>query len=128
MSLTLDGLTGSIQEMLRAKHEVSAYHMMFAVNVFAAVYLSVAVVVSGEIWRAATFIHKHPEVLISIALFGLCSAVGQVTLGNCKSIVSLEQSNKSQIATCIFSAYEPHSSEFEVHKKALLCVLCHGGR
>lgn len=80
MSLVLDGLTGSIQEKLRSTHEVSAHHMMYAVNVFSAVYLMVAVLVSGEHTRVATFIQNHPQVLLNIAIFSVSSAIGQVTL------------------------------------------------
>lgn len=78
MSLILDGLTGTLQDMLRSAHSVSAHHMMFAVNAFAAIYLSVAVVVSGELTAVIGFIQRHPEVLLNIAIFSLSSAMGQV--------------------------------------------------
>ena len=39
LSLTLDGVTGAIQERLRQSYDASAYHMMFAVNVYACFYL-----------------------------------------------------------------------------------------
>lgn len=78
ISLTLDGLTGTIQEKLRSIHEVSAHHMMYAVNTFSAVYLIVAVVVTGELSEVLAFIQRHPEVLLNIAVFSVSSAIGQV--------------------------------------------------
>ena len=40
LSLTFDGMTGAVQERLRSKFDVQALHMMYAVNVYAAIYLS----------------------------------------------------------------------------------------
>ena len=40
LSLTLDGVTGAIQERLRQNYSTSAYHMMFSVNVYASLYLT----------------------------------------------------------------------------------------
>lgn len=77
-SLLLDGLTGLIQDSLRSTHSVSAYHMMYAVNAFSAVYLVVSVVVSGELWKVTGFIQRHPSVLLNIAVFSISSAIGQV--------------------------------------------------
>ena len=79
VSLTLDGLTGTVQDRLRATHSASAHHMMYAVNTFSAIYLSVCVIATGELWRVIAFIQQHPNVLLDIAAFSLASAVGQVT-------------------------------------------------
>ena len=38
-----DGLTGVFQDKLKAKHSVHSLHMMFAVNVYAAVYVAIGV-------------------------------------------------------------------------------------
>ena len=78
MSLLLDGLTGILQDRLRSDHSVIAHHMMYAVNVFAAVYLSVGVVVTGELWRVMAFIQRHPTVIFNISVFTVSSAIGQV--------------------------------------------------
>lgn len=79
VSLVLDGMTGILQDKLRSHHNVVAHHMMYAVNVFAAVYLSVGVVVTGELWRVMAFIQRHPTVLFNIAVFTFSSAIGQVS-------------------------------------------------
>lgn len=77
LSLLLDGLTGILQDKLRASYDISAYHMMYAVNVFSAVYLSAAVILSGELWRVTAFIQTHPTVLLNIGAFSVASAIGQ---------------------------------------------------
>jgi UDP-galactose transporter B1 len=78
LSLTLDGVTGAIQERLRQSYDASAYHMMFAVNVYACFYLGAACLLSGEGLEAVGFIVRHPEVSLSLVAFSLTSAVGQL--------------------------------------------------
>jgi UDP-galactose transporter B1 len=80
LSLTLDGVTGAIQERLRQSYDASAYHMMFAVNVYACFYLGAACLLSGEGLEAVGFIVRHPEVSLSLVAFSLTSAVGQVSM------------------------------------------------
>ena len=53
--------------------------MMYAVNVFASMYLAMAVFFSGEAVQAIYFVQEHPEVIFYIMLFGLTSAIGQVS-------------------------------------------------
>ena len=52
--------------------------MMYAVNVFASVYLAASVILSGELWRVTEFIQHHPSILLNIAAFSIASAIGQV--------------------------------------------------
>ncbi len=52
--------------------------MMYAVNVYSAGYLGVAMFLSGEGAAAAGFVQRHPHVIPRILLFGVASAVGQV--------------------------------------------------
>lgn len=58
---------------------MTAHHMMYAVNAFSAVYLTVAVVATGELGRVATFVQNHPQILYNIGIFSLSSAIGQVS-------------------------------------------------
>ena len=62
---------------------MSAHHMMYAVNVFSAIYLMVAVVAVGELERVTAYIHNHPTILFSIAIFSISSAIGQVSTVQC---------------------------------------------
>ena len=90
-------MTGAIQERLKQNHDASAYHMMFAVNVYSSFYLAAGqfthtiyhagiiapptvCILSGEGQEAVGFIYRHPDVLPNLFLFSLTSAVGQVTL------------------------------------------------
>jgi len=77
LSLTFDGLTGVFQDKLKAKHSVHALYMMYAVNVYAAVYLAIGLVVTGEGVEAVGFVQRHPTVLFNILVFGIASAIGQ---------------------------------------------------
>ena len=73
-----DGLTGVFQDRLKVKHDVKAHHMMYAVNVYSAVYLGVAMFLSGEGVEAVGFIQRHPHVLLWMLAFAVASAIGQV--------------------------------------------------
>ncbi len=53
--------------------------MMYAVNVYAAMYLGVAMFLSGEGAEAVAFIQRHPYVIYRMLLFGATSAIGQVS-------------------------------------------------
>lgn len=39
MSLTLDGLTGAVQDKMRAESHTSAHNMMFFMNIFSLLWL-----------------------------------------------------------------------------------------
>ncbi len=73
----MDGLSAALQEKLRDK-SIGPFHMMYAVNIFSAIYLAVTAIVTGEIVQVALFIQRHPTVLVNIAAFSISSAVGQV--------------------------------------------------
>ncbi len=53
--------------------------MMYAVNVYAAMYLGVAMFLSGEGVEAVAFMQRHPHVIPRMLLFGATSAIGQVS-------------------------------------------------
>lgn len=77
-SLVLDGITAALQERLRVSHEVtSPYKMMFAVNLFSALYLCFYLLITGEGWEGTQFVHRHPSVIIHLLAFSIASALGQ---------------------------------------------------
>lgn len=80
ISLFFDGLTGVFQDKLKAKHDITAHHMMYAVNVYSVLFLAVGMFLSGEGRDAAEFVQRHPHVILNILAFSLASAVGQVGL------------------------------------------------
>lgn len=41
VSLTLDGLTGAVQDRMRSEHKTGAYHMMFSINIWSVLWLAI---------------------------------------------------------------------------------------
>lgn len=80
LSLTCDGLTGAAQERMKAEYSTKSGHMMMAMNKWSIAYLGVGLAATGEIWQFAAFVGRHPSVLGQLALFSVCSALGQVTI------------------------------------------------
>lgn len=78
LSLSMDGVTGAIQERMKTEHATKSGHMMYYVNLFSTVYLLVATLFTGELLRFYEFIERHPNLINDIALFSSLSAVGQL--------------------------------------------------
>ena len=76
--MIFDGLTGGIQDKIRDKHKVQAYHMMFAMNIWSCLWSTVAVFVTGEIYGFISFLQTYPSVISNLILLGLTGAIGQV--------------------------------------------------
>ncbi|XP_059490927.1 solute carrier family 35 member B1 homolog [Neocloeon triangulifer] len=77
LSLTMDGLTGAIQERMRAEHQSKSGHMMLNMNFWSCAFLSVAVLMSGEIWDFIAFVGRHPDIIWQLSTFALANALGQ---------------------------------------------------
>ncbi|XP_068244159.1 solute carrier family 35 member B1 [Palaemon carinicauda] len=77
LSLTMDGLTGAVQERMIAESKTKSGHMMLNMNLFSIAYLAVALLVTGELFTFAAFVQRFPEVLSKMMLFSICSAFGQ---------------------------------------------------
>lgn len=77
LSLTMDGLTGAVQERMKAEYQSKSGHMMFKINLWSTFYLSIATVASGELIKFYHFIQRHPNLVGDIALFSILSAIGQ---------------------------------------------------
>lgn len=78
LSLSMDGLTGAIQERMRSAHSPSAQHMMVAMNGWSTLILLVGVVLTGEIFEFITFAGRFPHVLIQLASLAITGALGQL--------------------------------------------------
>jgi len=76
-SLALDGLTGPFQDELIHTYKPSSPHLMFYSNLWASVVMFLVVTTIGDLSPAIDFCLRNPEVLRDIALFSLCSALGQ---------------------------------------------------
>jgi len=78
LSLSMDGLTGAIQERMRAASKPSAQHMMLAMNYWSTIILGVTLVVTGEGKEFLSFSFKYPELYGHIATLALAGAIGQL--------------------------------------------------
>ncbi|XP_053639218.2 solute carrier family 35 member B1 [Cherax quadricarinatus] len=77
LSLTMDGLTGAVQERMIAESKTKSGHMMLNMNLFSIGYLAIALLVTGEIFTFVSFAQRYPEVLAKMLIFSICSALGQ---------------------------------------------------
>lgn len=78
LSLSMDGLTGAIQERMRAASKPSAQHMMLAMNYWSTLILGVALLVTGEGKSFLEFSFKYPELHLHLAALALAGAIGQL--------------------------------------------------
>lgn len=78
-SLTMDGVTGPLQERLIARHAPSTHQLMFWQNTASVVWLAVGLVVSGEGLMAVRFCVRHLDgpLVGNMLKFALVSAAGQ---------------------------------------------------
>lgn len=78
LSLAMDGLTGAIQERMRAAHSPTAQHMMLAMNGWSTAIVAVAIIVTGELFEFIAFASRYPYVLVNLALLAITGALGQL--------------------------------------------------
>ncbi|XP_071520565.1 solute carrier family 35 member B1 [Panulirus ornatus] len=77
LSLTMDGLTGAVQERMIAESKTKSGHMMLNMNLFSIGYLAIALLVTGELFSFAAFVQRYPDVITKMLIFSICSALGQ---------------------------------------------------
>ncbi|XP_053695272.1 solute carrier family 35 member B1 homolog [Sabethes cyaneus] len=78
MSLTMDGLTGAVQERMRQHSSPSAQHMMLAMNGWSALVVTPGLLISGEGKQFLEFAIKYPQMLVHLASLSLAGALGQL--------------------------------------------------
>lgn len=78
LSLTMDGITGAIQERMKSEHQTKSGHMMYKINLWSTFYLLGSTLATGEIFRFYEFIQRHPNLTSDIILFSSLSAIGQL--------------------------------------------------
>lgn len=78
LSLSMDGLTGAVQERMKSDHQTKSGHMMYKMNLWSTFYLLLATVATGELGRFYEFIGRHPSIIYDICLFSSLSAIGQL--------------------------------------------------
>lgn len=77
LSLSMDGLTGAIQERMRAASAPSAQHMMLSMNAWSTIFVGVGIVASGELFDFFYFASKYPYVWYQLGMLAMTGALGQ---------------------------------------------------
>ncbi|CAG9858958.1 unnamed protein product [Phyllotreta striolata] len=80
LSLIMDGLTGAVQERIRAESKPTGIQMMVVANAWCTLFLGITLLISSEYIYFYAFAVKYPSVLTNLFLLGLTSAVGQLFL------------------------------------------------
>lgn len=78
LSLTMDGVTGAIQERMRAEYKTKSLHMMSSVNKWSVAFLGIAIAYTGEIIDFIQFVQRHPGIIWQLVSFSVASAQGQL--------------------------------------------------
>ncbi|XP_055375224.1 solute carrier family 35 member B1 homolog [Condylostylus longicornis] len=78
MSLSMDGMTGAVQERMRASSAPSGQQMMLAMNWWSALILGAALIFTGEGKDFAAFAVRHPNMLVHLGTLALAGALGQL--------------------------------------------------
>lgn len=78
LSLTMDGITGAIQERMRTDYKTKSLHMMSSVNKWSVAFLGIVIAYTGEIVDFVQFIQRHPSILWELLSFSVASAQGQM--------------------------------------------------
>lgn len=78
LSLSMDGLTGAIQDRMRASSRPSAQQMMLAMNGWSTLILGVALITTGELSEFIGFTSKYPYIILNLVLLAFTGALGQL--------------------------------------------------
>ncbi|XP_022203580.1 solute carrier family 35 member B1 homolog [Nilaparvata lugens] len=78
LSLIMDGLTGAIQERMRAEYKTKSLHMMSSMNKWSVIFLGVCIIYTGELMEFISFVSRHQSVIWELITFSIASAQGQM--------------------------------------------------
>ncbi|CAH0558063.1 unnamed protein product [Brassicogethes aeneus] len=78
LSLTMDGLTGAVQERMRAETKPTGLQMMKTSNAWSVGYLAAAILLTGEIFKFIEFASRYPYIIYNLILLGFTSAIGSM--------------------------------------------------
>ncbi|XP_029841369.3 solute carrier family 35 member B1 isoform X1 [Ixodes scapularis] len=80
LSLSLDGITGAVQERMKSEYQTKSGHMMLMMNFWATVCLVFAQLFTQEMWAFVAFLQRYPSLFLNILLFALTGALGQTLI------------------------------------------------
>lgn len=89
LSLSMDGLTGAIQDRMRASSQPSAQQMMLAMNGWSSIMSAVAILCTGELMQFIDFTSKYPFVWLNLCVLALTGAFGQLFIFMMVSLVNV---------------------------------------
>lgn len=78
LSLSMDGLTGAIQDRMRAASSPSGQQMMLAMNGWSSIIVAPLLLITGEGREFINFAYQYPTMLTHLALLALAGALGQL--------------------------------------------------
>ncbi|KAG4080254.1 hypothetical protein HA402_010746 [Bradysia odoriphaga] len=78
LSLSMDGLTGAIQDRMRAASAPSGKQMMLGMNGWSTIMTGVAALGTGEFMEFIAFAGKYPHLWINLGMLALTGALGQL--------------------------------------------------
>jgi solute carrier family 35 (adenosine 3'-phospho 5'-phosphosulfate transporter), member B2 len=77
--LFFDSFTGQWQtRMFQINKALSPIQMMLIMNAFSAVFSFITLVHQEKLTPALTFVYTHPEMIVHLVIFCICSTVGQL--------------------------------------------------
>ncbi|XP_071447527.1 solute carrier family 35 member B1 homolog [Hetaerina americana] len=76
-SLAMDGLTGAVQDRMKAEHETRSWNMLLCVNKWSCLFVGAAVIFTGEAVTFSAFVGRHPSVAWHLASLAIAGAFGQ---------------------------------------------------
>lgn len=78
LSLSMDGLTGAIQDRMRAASAPSGKQMMLGMNGWSTIMLTIPLIATGEFMEFVAFAAKYPYLWMNLGLLALTGALGQL--------------------------------------------------
>lgn len=78
LSLSMDGLTGAVQERMRSSTSPTGQQMMMAMNFWSSLILGLLMIVTGEGKDFLNFAKHHSQLWGHLAMLALCGAIGQL--------------------------------------------------
>nr|XP_023025493.1 solute carrier family 35 member B1 homolog [Leptinotarsa decemlineata] len=80
LSLLMDGLTGAIQDRIRAESKPTGLQMMQVANAWCTLFLAVTILITGEYAAFFEFAKRFPFVVNNLLILGVTSSIGQLFL------------------------------------------------
>lgn len=77
-SLLLDGITNATQDVMFKDLKLHPAHLMFLLNFVSMMMTLVYCLISGQLQYSVSCFQEHPELCLTLVLYGLCGAIGQI--------------------------------------------------